>query len=100
MPFLVGCIALAFPRVALFLVWFLGGDYLSRAFGSFLWPLLGFLFMPLTTLAYAFGMNTLGAPNQMESLGWLLVVIAAAVDIGLIGGGGRSAKRWRRVRDD
>ncbi len=102
MPCLVGCLALAFPRLALFLLWLFGGDYLGRAFDHTLWPLLGFVFMPLTTLAFAYGMNTLGAPGQMEPLGWLLVALAAAADVGLLGGGGRSAKRWRdeRERDD
>ncbi len=99
MPCLVGCLALAFPRVALFLVWLMGGNYLGRAFDHAIWPLLGFLFMPLTTLAFAYGMNTLGAPDRMEPLGWLLVVLAAAADVGLIGGGGRSARRWRDERD-
>ena len=98
MPCLVGCLALAFPRVALFLVWFLGGNYLSRAYEHWIFPLLGFFFMPLTTLTFAFGMNSLGQPNQMEPLGWLLVALAAAADIGLIGGGGKSAKRWRSER--
>ena len=98
MPCLVGCLALAFPRVALFLVWFLGGSYLSRAYEHWLWPLLGFFFLPLTTLTFAFGMNSLGRPNEMEPLGWLLVALAAAIDIGLLGGGSKSAKRWREER--
>ncbi len=98
MPCLVGCIAIAFPRLALFLVWFFSGGYLSRAFGGWLWPLLGFFFLPLTTLAFAFGMNSLGAPGQMPPLGWLLVLIALLMDIGLLGGGGQSARRYRRER--
>src|SRR5262252_6209824 len=34
MPCLVGCLALAFPRFALILVWLFGGNYLARAYDS------------------------------------------------------------------
>lgn len=98
MPCLVGCIALAFPRLALILVWLFGGGYLSRAFESWIWPLLGFFFLPLTTLAFAFGMNSLGQPDEMPPLGWLLTALAATADLGLIGNGGRSAKKYREER--
>jgi len=99
MPCLVGCIAVGFPRLACFLVWFFGGHYFSRAFGSFLLPLLGFVFLPLTTLAFAFGMNSLGEPGQMGPLGWLLVVIALAGDLGLWRGGAHGARAFRGRRD-
>lgn len=99
MPCLVGCIAVSFPRVALFLVWFFGNDYFSRAFRSWLLPLLGFFFLPLTTLAFAFGMNSLGTPGEMPPLGWLLVIIALAGDLGLWSGGARGAKAFRGRRD-
>jgi hypothetical protein len=97
-PLLLGCLSLAFPRVALFLVWLLGGNYLSRAYENWLWPLLGFVFLPLTTLAFAFGMNSLSVHGDLKPLGWLLVGIAAAIDLGLLGGGGRSAQRWQKRR--
>lgn len=100
MPCAIGCLALAFPRVALFLVWFFGGGYLERAFDAWLWPLLGFFFLPLTTLAFAYGVNSLGRPGDMPPLGWLLVALAAAADLGILGGGGRSANRWQSDRTD
>ena len=100
MPCLIGCIAVSFPRVACFLVWFFGGSYFWRAFGGWLLPLLGFIFLPLTTLAFAFGMNTLGDPGEMEPLGWLLVALALAGDLGLLGGGAHGARHFRgRDRD-
>jgi hypothetical protein len=99
MPCFVGCIAIAFPRLACFLVWFFGDDYFSRAFGGWLVPLLGFFFLPLTTLAFAFGMNTLGAPGEMEPLGWLLVLVGLAGDLGLLSGGAQGAKAFRGRRD-
>jgi purine-cytosine permease-like protein len=97
-PCLVGCLALLSPRIALVLVWLFGGNYLARAYDTWLFVVLGFLFLPLTTLAFAYGMNSLGQPGQMPPLGWLLVALAAAADLGLIGGGGRSAQRWQSER--
>jgi len=99
MPCLIGCIAVGFPRLALFLVWLFGGAYFTRAFGSWLWPLLGFFFLPLTTLAFAFGMNSLGTPGHMSPFGWLLVVVALAGDLGLWRGGAHGAKAYRGSRD-
>ena len=98
MPCLVGCLALVFPRLALFFVWLLGGSYLERAYDSWLLPLLGFFFLPLTTLTFAFGVNSLSAPGHMSPVGWLLTGLALLVDIGLLGGGGKSAKDWRERR--
>lgn len=100
MPCLVGCLAVAFPRLALFLVWLFGGGYLGRAYEHWIWPALGFFFLPLTTLAFAFGMNSLGAPGEMEPLGWLLVGLAVVSDLGLTGGGGRALKRKREREGD
>jgi hypothetical protein len=96
MPCLLGCLALVFPRVALFLVWFFGGGYLSRAYDSWLWPVLGFFFLPLTTLTFAYGINSLGHGGNMPPLGWLLTALAVAADLGLLSGGSKNALRARR----
>ena len=81
-------VALAFfgPRFTLFLLWLLT-DYLSRAFDSFVIPLLGFLFLPWTTLAYAFAQNSLGG---LHDLGLLVVILGVIADIGVFGGGSRA----------
>jgi hypothetical protein len=100
MPLLIGCLAVAFPRVALFLVWFFGGGYLGRAYEHFLYPLLGFLFLPLTTLAFAFASNSVGEAGQVPPFGWLLVGLAVLADIGLLGSGRQSARSGRRESDD
>jgi hypothetical protein len=98
MPCLMGCLALSFPRFALFLVWLLGGNYLERAYGGILLPLLGFFFLPLTTLAFAYSSHSLSSGGNISALGWLLTIIALLIDIGLIGGGSKSAQRWRESR--
>ena len=95
----VGCLALAFPRLTLALVWLLGPvGYLSRPFPGVIWPILGFVFLPTTTLAFAFADNSLAPAGGVSPFGWLLVVIALFIDVGLLGGGGRAARS--RKRDD
>jgi hypothetical protein len=89
---------LAFPRLALALVWLLGGNYLERAYDQWYWPLLGFVFFPMTTLGFAYAHNSLGAPGDVTALGWLLVFVSFALDIGLIGGGRSGARRYRKAR--
>ena len=73
------------PRVVLFILW-LFSSYLSRAFETALWPLLGFFFLPATTLAYAIAQNEFGGLN---GLGIVVLLIGLAVDVGLLGGGAR-----------
>ncbi len=83
MPCLVALIALAFPRLAIVLV-VIFSDYLGRAYETILWPVLGFIFMPMTTLAYA------GAINERGSLSgiWLvLFVLAVLYDLSSVSGG-------------
>ena len=76
-------VALVGPRLGLAVLW-LFTDYLSRAFDSFLLPFLGFVFLPWTTLAFAFAQNSMGG---VQGLGLVLVIIGVLADIGVIGGG-------------
>lgn len=93
---LIGCLALAFPRVALALVWLFGPiGYLSEPFPAVVWPILGFVFLPTTTLAFAFATNSIAPAGDVGPFGWLLVIVALLIDVGLIGGGGRAAQRKR-----
>ena len=57
------------PRIAL-LLWWLFGDRVDAAFDSWLWPLLGLLFLPWTTLAYA-GMWG-ASSNEVTGFEWLV----------------------------
>jgi hypothetical protein len=93
MPCLLGLLALFVPRLVLFLIW-LFSDYLGRAYDTVLWPLLGFLFMPLTTLAYAWAMNSNN--RSVSGLYLIVVVLAVLVDLGMLGGG--EAQRRKRSR--
>jgi len=91
MPCLVGCLALAFPRLAIILVW-LFSAYLQQAYITVLWPVLGFIFLPLTTLAYAWAWHQNNA-QPFQGLGMALIIIAALFDLGLLGGGARSGRK-------
>lgn len=100
----MGCILLlalfGLPRIALIGLWLARHGYVARAFDDvWVWPVAGFLFLPTTTLAYAYGMNSLGSPGEMPPLGWLLVLIALAIDLGLTGSGARRARR-REKREE
>ncbi len=81
---------LVFPRLALALMWFFS-SYLQRAYhGSMLVPLLGFFFLPLTTIVYAWEMNS-HLPLAGINLLWLL--IAVIIDLGGLGGSARGRSR-------
>jgi hypothetical protein len=83
MPCLLLILFLAFPRIALLLL-FLFSNYLQRAYHGLIIPLLGFVFLPLTTLAYAWMANS-GLPTTGSNL--LILIIAVVIDLGGIGGG-------------
>lgn len=89
MPCLFLIIILAFPRVGLLLLFFFT-HYLDRAFNSIFVLILGFIFLPLTTLVYAWMVNS-ALPVAGINLLWL--AIAAVIDLGSLGGGYRG-RRW------
>ncbi|MCH7567227.1 MAG: hypothetical protein IH787_06180 [Nitrospirae bacterium] len=91
-----GCIflvtALAAPRLVLLFVWILT-NFVQNAYGSILVPILGFFFMPLTTLVYA-----LAAPGGPGTLGWVLVATAVTLDImAYTGAYGTRRRFWVRI---
>jgi len=89
MPCLLLIIFLAFPRIALVLL-FLFSNYLQRAYHGLLLPLVGFLFLPLTTLAYAWMANT-GRPTTGINL--IILIIAVVIDLGGLGRGAYHRRR-------
>jgi hypothetical protein len=76
-------VLVAFPRIALVLL-FLSSNYLQRAYQGLLLPLLGFLFLPLTTLAYAWMTNT---HQLIAGINLLILIIAVVIDLGGLSGG-------------
>ena len=68
-------------------------NYLQTAYTGLFIPLLGFFFMPFTTLAYAWAINTTGEVSGMQMF---VVIIAVLIDLGVVGGGAN--RRRRQVR--
>ena len=83
MPCLFLILVLLFPRVVL-LVLFFFTDYLARAYHGLLLPLLGFVFLPLTTLTYAWLVNS---RMPIEGVNLIILIVAVIIDMGGIGGG-------------
>jgi hypothetical protein len=86
----MGCllpvVSLFVPRLAMFFI-FLLTNWFGAAYETVIWPLLGFIFMPYTTLAYMAAMLN---DNHNLSGGWIvLVIVAVFFDLG---GQGKSAQ--------
>jgi len=92
----MGCLLviliLAFPRIVLLLVFFTS-NYLQRAYHGLLLPVLGFIFVPLTTFVYAWMVNT---KQPLQGVNILILLIAILLDIGGLGHG----EYHRRRRTD
>jgi hypothetical protein len=83
MPCLLVVVVLLFPRIVLACLFFLS-NYLERAYHGLLIPLIGFFFLPLTTLAYAWMMNT---HQQIAGTNALILIVAVVIDLGGLSGG-------------
>ena len=86
MPCLIVLMALVFPRLAIVLL-FLFTTVLQRAYHSLLLVGLGFLFLPLTTIVYAWVAN---GHHPVEGIYLAAIIIAVLADLGIIGQGARS----------
>lgn len=89
----MGCLLVLFalltPRFIMFVLW-LFSDYLNNAFSSGWFGILGFLFLPTTSIGYAIAKNEFTAPGGgIEAAGIIVIVLGVALDLGMIGGSGR-----------
>jgi hypothetical protein len=84
---LIAVAVLISPRIAILIWWLLDTARWASAFHTiWMWPLLGFLFLPWTTLVFV-----LVAPQGViHGLGWLLLTLAVLADLSSYGGGYRS----------
>jgi hypothetical protein len=78
MPCLLVLIGLFSARFALFLEWIFT-NRLSQAFDSTLGPILGFIFLPWTTLMYSL---LWGSHHSVTGFEWFLVAFAFLIDLG------------------
>src|SRR5204862_2450026 len=71
---LLTVLALLGPRTALALWWLVDQSWFNRIYDTFIWPFLGFLFLPFTTLMY-----TLVATPSVGVTGWNWIWVILAV---------------------
>ncbi len=72
------------PRFGNVLWWLIQPARWDLAFSSVLWPILGIIFMPWTTLMYV-SVSPGGVNGLWE---WLFLILAVIIDIGAYTGGG------------
>lgn len=78
-----------FPRVGFACLWIFTND-VDQAYDSFIVPLLGLIFLPLTALVYALAWSPVGG---VEGIEWLWVALAFVLDLSSYGGGARARGR-------
>jgi hypothetical protein len=66
-----------FPRFAMVIFWILRPVRVDAAFTSFVWPVLGIIFLPFATLMY----TVLYEPGGLNGWEWFWVVIAGCLDV-------------------
>ena len=90
MPCLFFLLLLLSPRLALALLFFFS-TYLNGPFShNLLVLILGFIFLPITTLVYAWMFHS-GMP--VEGVNLVILLITALVDLGVVGGGYKHRRR-------
>jgi hypothetical protein len=89
MPCLLLIVGIAFPRLILALLFFFT-NYLERPYHGLLVPLLGFFFLPLTTLIYAIIIDSGHTPDGIYLVA---IVVCVLADLGFLGGGVQSRRR-------
>jgi hypothetical protein len=68
-----------FPRLATLIVWLARPNMVSAAFnGSWLWPILGIIFLPFTTLMYIILMQGVGGLTGWD---WMWLIMAVLLDV-------------------
>jgi hypothetical protein len=84
MPCLLAILAVAFPRVAIVLLW-LFTNFFSGLYRDWVLPVLGFLFLPLTLIVYSYLSNVHKGVRGTTDL--VILFVAVILDLGLVGGG-------------
>ena len=93
MPCLLAILALIAPRVVSVVLWLFTG-FFERAFGAnLLLLILGVIFLPFTTLAYAWAVNAEGGVHSPFFV--VVIVVAAISDLS----SWETGRRYRRYRE-
>jgi hypothetical protein len=83
-------LALLFPRLILILTWLFNPAFINNAYANFIIPAIGLIFLPMTTLAYAWAYTFEGGP--WNGGGIIIIVLALLYDLGAAGGGATGQK--------
>lgn len=70
------------PRAAIIIWWIANPTRWDLAFSSWLWPVVGFILLPWTTLMWV-----IVSPGGVTGLDWLWVGLAVVLDISMWSGG-------------
>jgi hypothetical protein len=77
----MGCLITIFsvfiPRTTLLFMWLF--SYTYNSFQTYLWPILGFILMPVTTCFYAIIVH--GNPSPLSSFDIFCIIIGIVLDI-------------------
>lgn len=82
MPCLLAILIAAFPRVAIVLL-YLFTNFFTHVYTSLIIPIIGFIFLPLTLIAYTYILN---AHMRMNVTTLVILFITVILDLGLVGG--------------
>jgi len=88
MPCLLAVLVVAFPRIAILLLYFLT-TFFNGVYETLLVPVLGFIFMPVTLIAYTWLTKS---GNPVDAFYLIVMIVAVVVDLGLFEGGRRSRR--------
>jgi hypothetical protein len=66
------------PRLVFILIWIARPEYVDAVFGTWIWPLLGVIFLPFTTLLWLFLDQPLTGVNGLD---WLWIGLAVVLDL-------------------
>jgi hypothetical protein len=76
-------LALLGPRAAILVWWLLDPARIDHAFDTWIWPVLGFVFAPFTTLMYI-----AVRPGGVDAFDYFWLALALIIDITVYTGGG------------
>ena len=89
MPCILAVLILLTPRLAVALLWYFT-HWFDGLFPSLLLPILGFLFLPWTLLAYLVAWQPVVG---IQGIGWVVVGLGFLVDMSAYGGGYGNRRR-------
>lgn len=72
------------PRLVVLIWWLFQPLYINAAFRTFIWPLLGLIFLPWTTLMYLIVWSPV---TGIVGFDWVWLALALVADISTYGGG-------------